>query len=150
MVQNLFVSLSINSSQNNFNMSGTSKFITAQVGAKLVTIELGAVNPHGNRKFKADMFGAVGALINSTKEGYLLMVELQELEKKYWYWTCWGSTISQCTDQFFAELRYQNERLEAAQIDTAQPPADLFCDGADSPTRDDYELNNHEANRANW
>jgi hypothetical protein len=124
-------------------MSSTTKFITAQVGAKLVTIALGSANSVGARKFSADMFGAVGALVKSLNWGYVLSVEFPELKQK---WSASGSTIAQCTDKFFEELRYQNEQI-AAQINTDQPPADLFDT---EPTREEYELNNHEADKANW
>jgi len=136
--------LSINSSQNNFIMSSTSKIITAQVGAKLVTIELGSANSSGARKFSADMFGALGTLQKRQNNYYSLSVELREIGK---YFSTTGSTIAQCTDKFFSELRYQNEQIEAAQINTAEPPADLF---QDDQTREEYELNNHEADKANW
>lgn len=128
-------------------MTSSSKFITAQVGAKLVTIELSSPSAVGARKFKADMFGAVGTLVKSLNWAYVISVELRELKQM---WSCSGSTIAQCTDKFFAELRYQNEQIEAAQIDTIQPPADLFADGADSPTREDFELNNYEHTKADW
>jgi hypothetical protein len=125
-------------------MSSTTKFITAQVGAKLVTIELGSVNSSGARKFSADMFGAVGALVKSLNWGYVLSVELPELKQK---WSANGSTIAQCTDKFFSELRYQNSLIEAAQIDTIQPPADLFDT---EPTQADHELNQHEHDKSYW
>jgi hypothetical protein len=125
-------------------MTGSSKFITAQVGAKLVTIALGSVNSSGARKFSADMFGAVGALVKSLNWGYVLSVEFPELKQK---WSASGSTIAQCTDKFFAELRYQNSLIEAEQIDTAQPPADLF---QDDQTREEYDLNNYEHEKCYW
>lgn len=125
-------------------MTGSSKFITAQVGAKLVTITLGSANSSGARKFSADMFGALGTLRKCQNNCYLLSVELRELGK---YWKTMGKTIAECTDKFFIDLRYQNEQIEAAQIDTTQPPADLF---QDDQSREEYELNNHEADKANW
>ena len=125
-------------------MMTASKFITAQVGAKLVTIELGSPSTVGARKFKADMFGAVGALVKSLNWAYVLSVELRELKQ---IWSCSGSTIAQCTDKFFAELRYQNSLLEAAQIETIQLPADLF---QDSEAQGEFDLNNHEHDKANW
>lgn len=128
-------------------MTSSSKFITAQVGAKLVTITLSSANSHGARKFGADMFGAVGTLKKFQEKYYSLTVELREIGK---FFSITGNTIAQCTDKFFAELRYQNELIEAAQIDTIQPPADLFDDGADSPTREDYELNQYEHTKADW
>jgi hypothetical protein len=125
-------------------MTGSSKFITAQVGAKLVTIELSSPSAVGARKFKADMFGAVGSLVKSLNWGYVLSIDFVELKQA---WSCSGSTIAQCTDKFFAELRYQNSLLEAAQIETIQLPADLF---QDSEARGEFDLNNHEHDKANW
>jgi len=119
-------------------MSSTSKIITAQVGAKLVTIALGSANSSGARKFSADMFGALGTLQKRQNNYYSLSVELRELGK---YFSTTGSTIAQCTDKFFSELRYQNEQIEAAQIDTEQLPANLFCS---TQTREEYDLNNYE------
>jgi hypothetical protein len=120
-------------------MSSTSKFITAQVGAKLVTIELSSVNTLGARKFTADMFVSVGTLLKFSNGTYMLSVELRELKK---IWSCSGSAIAQCTDKFFSELRYQNEQIAADQ-----PPADLF---QDDQTREEYELNNHEHEKCYW
>ena len=59
------------------------------------------------------------------------------------------SSKQACLSRFWEELRHAARTL-AAQIDTAQPPADLFADGADSPTRGDFELNNYEYDKANW
>jgi len=130
-------------------MSSTSKIITAQVGAKLVTIALGSANSSGARKFSADMFGALGTLQKRQNNYYSLSVELREIGK---YFSTTGSTIAQCTDKFFSELRYQNEQIEAAQIeaaqiDTEQLPANLFCS---TQTREEYDLNNYEHDKANW
>jgi hypothetical protein len=120
-------------------MSSTSKIITAQVGAKLVTIELSSVNTLGSRKFTADMFGSVGTLLKFSNGTYMLSVELRELKQK---WSASGSTIAQCTDKFFAELRYQNEQIAAET-----PPSDLF---QDDQAREDHELNQYEHTKADW
>ena len=59
------------------------------------------------------------------------------------------SSKQACLSRFWEELRHAARSL-AAQIDTSEAPADLFDDGADSPTREDYELSQHEADKANW
>jgi hypothetical protein len=110
-------------------MSSTTKVITAQVGAKLVTIQLGMPSPIGARKVSADMFGAVGTLLKFSNGSYMLSIELRELKK---VWSVNAKTIAQCTDKFFAELRYQNSLIEAAQ------------------SREEYDLNNHEHNKSDW
>lgn len=46
-----------------------------------------------------------------------------------------------CMTKFWEELRYFARN---------NPPADLFDDGADSPTRGEFDLNNHEHNKADW
>jgi hypothetical protein len=124
-------------------MTGSSKIITAQVGAKLVTIELGSPDKHGARKLSADMFGAVGCIKNQGK-GYFLSVDLREIDQAVFVT---GSTIPQCTDKFFSELRYFYSVIEARKINTAEPPADLF---EDEQSQDDYDLERHEADKANW
>jgi len=124
-------------------MTGSSKIITAQVGAKRVTIEISSPDKHGARKLNADMFGAAGCIKNQGK-GYLLSAELHEIEQMIFVT---GSTIPQCTDKFFSELRYFYSVVEAPKINTAEPPADLF---EDEQSQDDYDLERHEADKANW
>lgn len=125
-------------------MQKAAKIITAQVGAKLVTITLGSANSNGARKLGADMFGAVGTLKKLQEKYYSLTVELREIGK---FFSTMGSTIAQCTDKFFNELRYQNEQIEAAQMNTELPPADLLDT---EPTLADHELNQHEHDKCYW
>lgn len=123
-------------------MTGSTKIYTAQVGAKLVNVTL------IGETLYADAYNGA-AYFCKVRGQYKVNCTFSQDKT-----TCeslgYAKTQHKVLDLFFSEMRVAAAQFEATQIDTAQPPADLFCDGADSPTRDDFELNNHEHTKADW
>lgn len=123
-------------------MTSSSKVFTAQVGAKQVNVTLIGETLYSD---------AYNGTAYFRKERGQYKVNCTFSQDKI---TCeslgYAKTQYKVLDLFFSEMRIAAAQFEAAQIDTTQPPADLFADGADSPTREDFELNQHEHDKANW
>ena len=123
-------------------MTSSSKVFTAQVGAKQVNVTL------IGETLYADAYNGTAYFC---KERGQYKVNCTFSQDKI---NCeslgYAKTQFQVLDLFFQEMRVAAAQFEAAQIDTTEAPADLFCDGADSPTREDFELNNCEHTKADW
>lgn len=120
-------------------MTGSTKIYTARVGAKQVNVTLIGETLYADAYNGAAYFSKVRGQykVNCKFSHNGIVYEADGFSR----------TQQGVLDLFFAEMRVAAEQIEAAQINTELPPADLFDD---SQSREDYELNNHEHTKADW
>jgi hypothetical protein len=121
-------------------MTGSTKVFTAQVGAKQVNVTL------IGETLYADAYNGAAYFSKKAGQGYKVSCRFSH-DGIVYESDGYAKTQHKVLDLFFSEMRVVAEQIEAAQIESELPPADLF---QDDQTREEYELNNHEADKANW